>query len=54
MSLVPRPDSCAAPTRRWTTDVVETGHRLDYWVGAICVAFLEMDCSSNQAPLITT
>ena len=25
--------------------------RLDYWVGAICEAFLEMDCSSREAPL---
>jgi AraC-like DNA-binding protein len=24
---------------------------LDYWVGAICEAFLEMDCSSREAPL---
>ena len=30
---------------------METGRRLDYWVGAICEAFLEMDCSSNQASL---
>jgi AraC family transcriptional activator of tynA and feaB len=46
-----RPHSSAALTRQWTTDIVETGRRLDYWVGAICEAFLEMDCSSNQAPL---
>ncbi len=27
------------------------GQRLDYWVGAICEAFLEMDCSSRSARL---
>ncbi len=30
---------------------MESGRRLDYWVGAICEAFLEMDCNSNQAQL---
>jgi AraC-like DNA-binding protein len=38
------------PARRWSTDAVEPGRRLDYWVGAICEAFLEMDCSSREAP----
>jgi AraC-like DNA-binding protein len=37
------------PARRWSTDVVDPGRRLDYWVGAICEAFLEMDCSSREA-----
>lgn len=37
------------PARRWSTEVVEPGRRLDYWVGAICEAFLEMDCSSREA-----
>lgn len=41
----PRPD----PIRRWSTDVVAAPRRLDYWVGAICEAFLEMDCSSRHA-----
>lgn len=36
--------------RLWTTDVVAPAARLDYWVGAICEAFLEMDCSSREAP----
>jgi AraC family transcriptional regulator, positive regulator of tynA and feaB len=30
---------------RWSTDSVPAAARLDYWVGAICEAFLEMDCS---------
>jgi AraC family transcriptional regulator, positive regulator of tynA and feaB len=38
----------AAP-RRWSTDAVHPARRLDYWVGAICEAFLEMDCSSREA-----
>lgn len=37
--------------RQWSTDSVSASHRLDYWVGAICEAFLEMDCSSRQASL---
>ena len=35
--------------KQWSTDAVGPQHRLDYWVGAICEAFLEMDCSSRQA-----
>lgn len=34
--------------RQWSTDQVDAPGRLDYWVGAICEAFLEMDCSSRQ------
>jgi len=37
------------PVRKWSTDVVDPARRLDYWVGAICEAFLEMDCSSRDA-----
>ena len=33
-------------TLRWSTDAVEARHRIDYWVGAICECFLEMDASS--------
>lgn len=36
--------------RAWSTDAVVPAQRLDYWVGAICEAFLEMDCSSREAP----
>ncbi len=35
----------------WSTEVVAPHQRLDYWVGAICEAFLEMSCdSSNDQP----
>lgn len=35
--------------REWTTAEARPRERLDYWVGAICEAFLEMDCSSTAA-----
>jgi AraC family transcriptional regulator, positive regulator of tynA and feaB len=35
--------------REWTTAQARPRERLDYWVGAICEAFLEMDCSSTVA-----
>lgn len=35
--------------REWTTARARPRERLDYWVGAICEAFLEMDCSSTAA-----
>jgi AraC-like DNA-binding protein len=47
MAAAPAPASPAL--RRWTTDAVAPAARLDYWVGAICEAFLEMDCSSRAA-----
>jgi AraC-like DNA-binding protein len=31
---------------RWSTDAVGAPDRLDYWIGAICECFLEMDASS--------
>lgn len=37
-------------SKTWSTQAVAPQHRLDYWVGAICEAFLEMDCSSKSAP----
>lgn len=43
------PASAPPALRQWTTDVVAPAARLDYWVGAICEAFLEMDCSSREA-----
>lgn len=43
------PVAASPALRRWTTDVVAPAARLDYWVGAICEAFLEMDCSSREA-----
>jgi len=39
----------AASLREWTTAQARAPERLDYWVGAICEAFLEMDCSSRAA-----
>lgn len=39
----------AGTARQWSTDPISASGRLDYWVGAICEAFLEMDCSSSQA-----
>ena len=39
----------AAPALRcWSTDAVAPSQRLDYWVGAICEGFLEMDASSRD------
>lgn len=38
----------APPVRQWSTDAVVAAERLDYWVGAICEAFLEMDCGSRE------
>ena len=33
--------------REWSTEAIRPALRLDYWVGAICEAFLEMDCDSR-------
>lgn len=32
---------------RWSTDAVPPAQRLDYWVGAVCEGFLEMDITSR-------
>ncbi|WP_432726431.1 helix-turn-helix domain-containing protein [Variovorax sp. W6] len=34
---------------RWSTDAVPPAQRLDYWVGAVCEGFLEMDVTSPVA-----
>ena len=47
--MVPAATPIAASARRWSTEAVPPERRLDYWVGAICEAFLEMDCSSREA-----
>lgn len=39
----------AAPMRRWSTQSVGPAQRLDYWIGAICEGFLEMDATSPTA-----
>ncbi|MDR6856613.1 helix-turn-helix domain-containing protein [Variovorax guangxiensis] len=36
------------PHRQWSTDAVPGSQRLDYWVGAVCEAFLEMDVTSSR------
>lgn len=41
--------TAAAGIARWSTDRVTPDQRLDYWVGAICEAFLEMDCDSVRS-----
>jgi len=42
--------ACAPePARHWSTEAeADPARRLDYWVGAICEAFLEMDCTSRE------
>ena len=35
--------------QKWSTSVVAPGKRLDYWVGAVCEGFLEMDVTSPRA-----
>lgn len=32
-----------APIQRWSTQSVEPARRLDYWIGAVCTSFLEME-----------
>jgi AraC family transcriptional activator of tynA and feaB len=41
----------AAPAaiHTWSTDAVPPPQRLDYWIGAVCEGFLEMDVSSPLA-----
>ncbi|MFT3953527.1 MAG: helix-turn-helix domain-containing protein [Piscinibacter sp.] len=49
------------PLLRWSTDAAPAGGQMDYWIGAVCEAFLEMQVSSavpadfraelNSAPL---
>lgn len=36
----------ASDLLRWSTDAVDAPDRLDYWIGAICECFLEMEASS--------
>lgn len=35
------------PLRRWSTEAASAGQSLDYWVGAVCEGFLEMDVRSR-------
>ncbi|GKS84001.1 helix-turn-helix domain-containing protein [Acidovorax sp. SUPP1855] len=34
--------------RRWTTDAVPAAQRADYWVGAVCDCFLDMEVEPSQ------
>jgi AraC family transcriptional activator of tynA and feaB len=34
--------------QRWSTDDVPPAQRLDYWMGAVCEGFLEMDITSPE------
>ncbi|MBR1250596.1 helix-turn-helix transcriptional regulator [Bradyrhizobium sp. AUGA SZCCT0169] len=36
-----------AVIEKWSTSVVEPERRLDYWIGAICECFLEMDITTQ-------
>ena len=35
------------PLRRWSTEAASAGQSLDYWLGAVCEGFLEMDVRSR-------
>lgn len=48
MAAVASPLLGVPDSQRWSTDAVEAPQRLDYWVGAICECFLEMQASSPQ------
>lgn len=41
------PTVSASGVRRWSTDTVPQSQRLDYWVGAICEGFEELEASSS-------
>lgn len=45
------PPAAFAPAaiQTWSTDAVPPSQRLDYWIGAICEGFLEMDVTSPRA-----
>ncbi|MDH6167993.1 AraC family transcriptional activator of tynA and feaB [Variovorax boronicumulans] len=40
--------TAAATIQTWSTDAVPPPQRLDYWIGAICEGFLEMDVTSTH------
>ncbi|MFH0128867.1 helix-turn-helix domain-containing protein [Variovorax sp. VaC1] len=46
-AIAPAPAPAAIHT--WSTDTVPPAQRLDYWVGAVCEGFLEMDVTSPAA-----
>src|SRR3954462_5079580 len=36
-----------AVIEKWSTGLVEPERRLDYWIGAVCECFLEMDITTQ-------
>lgn len=42
------PAAAPAAPRQWSTDGVAPRDRLDYWIGAVCDCFLDMDVSSAR------
>ena len=46
MTTPAAPSPATTDLLRWSTDAVEAPQRLDYWIGAICECFLEMEASS--------
>ena len=49
-STHPPPGPAPAAIARWATDAVPPAQRLDYWIGAVCEGFLEMDVSARLDP----
>ena len=47
--MTPAAASAPAAIHAWSTDTVPPPQRLDYWIGAICEGFLEMDVTSTEA-----
>jgi len=43
------PATASAAVHTWSTDAVPPAQRLDYWIGAVCEGFLEMDVTSSLA-----
>ena len=41
------PAAPAPAVHTWSTDAVPPSQRLDYWIGAVCEGFLEMDVTSR-------
>lgn len=41
--------NASAAVQTWSTDAVPAPQRLDYWIGAVCEGFLEMDVTSSVA-----
>ena len=41
------PSAPAPAVHTWSTDAVPPSQRLDYWIGAVCEGFLEMDVTSR-------